>query len=191
MAARKQRRQVSRVGDGPLLFAAVGHEFGEETSCGAAERVADDVDFDEITVRVPSAPLREKGLCIGGAVPLHAVLFRMCFAVVHRAAEQLCIDFAAAVPRRGEGTHGRCRAGHAHLFKHDSDVRIPEAEIREHFAGDLLLSESEHAMQQQNGIPVLLICHLFSLLFIHNSSPPFYSVNRPGRKTQYSSHSHK
>ena len=98
VSAPEQRGEVVRVRGGTFLGAAVDHELGQEPAGHAAERVADDVDFDELAVFIERAPLREQGSVVGGAKALHAILRGVGLAVVDRAAEELCVHFAGAVP---------------------------------------------------------------------------------------------
>ena len=156
MAAGEERREVVGVRDRAFFFAAVRHEFRQHASGDTAEGMTDYVDLDEVAVLIFRAPLGKQSVVIGAAVAIHPVLFRMRFAVVHGAAEELRVDLTGAVPRRRERAHRRRHAGHAHVDEHLADVRGPEAEVRQEIVRDLLLTEAEHAVEQDDGVLVLV-----------------------------------
>ena len=156
VSAPEEFGQVVGVGRGTLFGTAVDHELGQKTAGHAAERVADDIRFDEFPVFVEGAPLREQGSVIRCAKTVHAILLGVGLAVVDRAAEELCVHFTGAVPGRGEGPHGRGGTRDAHFVEHLPNVFDPQTKIGDLVRGDLLLAIAEHPVQQDHRVPVLL-----------------------------------
>ena len=154
VAAFEQAGEFTGGSDRAFFFTAGCHHVDEAADGGAAVAVAHDVDLLQFALGIEFAPVRDNAL-VGAAVTVVAVLLGMGFTVVDRAADDLRVHFAAAVPHAGEAGDGR----DVELFVIlrgivlDADVVVP-AEVRDELVHEFVVAKPREAVEDHDGVVV-------------------------------------